>query len=310
MEISVGGVKFECLLDTGSNISSVTASFFNQRLKPKLGKGLDDCSWLHLSAAQGLDIPYVGYVETDIEAVALGQTIPGRGIVVVKDPVGEVAQERKQRVPGLIGMNVIKKCYDLMLCGKSGPLPPSVFGTGWEYALAACLNEQAVSFEGESKSYAFAASPTLVPAGSVCLVPASSPSSKLSSWLSMLVEPLGFEEGGLPRGLVVSSAYVEVSRGHLAVPVINVGSTDVRLKANTRLASLQPAEVVAGEDISVCFERVGPQQERVMIREQQVTSGVQEVPPEIAKLCLSGLSDRQAEQARQLLCKYSGFCFF
>ncbi len=129
MEISVGGVKFQCLLDTGSNIVTVTASFFNQHLKSKLGKGLGDCSWLHLSAAQWLDIPYIGYFETDIKAVALGKTIPSRGIVVTKDPVGEIAQERKQRVPGLIGMNVIRKCYELMLCGKSpGSLPPSVFG--------------------------------------------------------------------------------------------------------------------------------------------------------------------------------------
>ncbi len=87
----------------------------------------------------------------------------------------------------------------------------------------------------------------------MCLVPASAPSNKFSFWSSTLVEPLGFEEGGLPRGLVVSSAYMEVSNGHSAVPVINVGSTDIRLKAYTRLASRQPAEVIAGEDISVCF---------------------------------------------------------
>lgn len=196
VEVSIGDVKFQCLLDTGSNISSVTASFFNQHLKPILGRGVGDCSWMHFSAAQGLDIPYIGYVETDIEAVALGRTIPGRGIVVVKDPVGEIAQERKQRVPGLIGMNVIKRCFELVLCGKkSGPLPPSVFGTGWEYAFAACLNEQAVSFESEGKSYVSVSSPTLVPAGSMCFVPASAPSNKFTCASSMLVEPLGSRRG-------------------------------------------------------------------------------------------------------------------
>lgn len=55
-------------------IFSVTST-----LEAKIRYGLDDCSWLHLSAVQGLDIPYSGYFETDNEAVALGKTIPVEG---------------------------------------------------------------------------------------------------------------------------------------------------------------------------------------------------------------------------------------
>jgi len=38
---------------------------------------------LALKAADGLDIPYVGYLELDIQV--LGRTFPGRGVLVVKD---------------------------------------------------------------------------------------------------------------------------------------------------------------------------------------------------------------------------------
>lgn len=104
----------------------------------------------------------------------------------------------------------------------------------------------------------------------------------------MLVKPLGFEERGLPKGLMHTTI-----KGHLAVLVINVGSTNVMLKAYMRLASLH-----SGEDILV-FEWVGPQQE------QQVAARVREVTSEIANLCFLGLFESQAEQVRQLLCKYS-----
>lgn len=121
VEVSMGGVKFQCLIDSGSNVSSVTESFFFKQLLPRWGGNLSDCGWLTLSGAHGLNIPYLGYFTIDVEAVALGRTIPQRGILVVKDPIGPAAKERKRAVPGLLGMNVIKKYYALlsMPCTRS-----------------------------------------------------------------------------------------------------------------------------------------------------------------------------------------------
>lgn len=113
VKVSMGGVKFSCLLDTGSNVSTVIESFFREQLQPKWGQKLADCGWLSLSGANGLEIPYIGYFEVDIEAVVLNKTIPRRGVLVVMDPISPAARERKRTVPGLIGMNVIKTCYEL-----------------------------------------------------------------------------------------------------------------------------------------------------------------------------------------------------
>lgn len=40
------------------------------------------CQWLQLKAANGLDIPYIGHVELDVQV--LGKVIPKRWILVVQ----------------------------------------------------------------------------------------------------------------------------------------------------------------------------------------------------------------------------------
>lgn len=69
------GVRVPCLLDTGSMVSTVAESFFNQHFSEKL----HSCNWLQLKAANGLDTPYFGYAEVNVEV--LGKVIPNKGVV-------------------------------------------------------------------------------------------------------------------------------------------------------------------------------------------------------------------------------------
>ena len=55
--------------------------------------------------ANGLEIPYSGYIETDIQIC--GHVVRDRGILIVKDVKG-------RNTPGLIGMNVISQCRDIL----------------------------------------------------------------------------------------------------------------------------------------------------------------------------------------------------
>ena len=64
------------------------------------------CRWLQFHAANGLEIPYLGYVELDVEV--LGKVIQQLGMVFVKDLPGWVASPE---VPGVLGMNIIRECY-------------------------------------------------------------------------------------------------------------------------------------------------------------------------------------------------------
>ena len=57
------GVKFldlniQCLVDTGSMVSTITESFYWKNIEP-LGTTLKSTSMLQLKAANGLEIPYI-----------------------------------------------------------------------------------------------------------------------------------------------------------------------------------------------------------------------------------------------------------
>ena len=72
--VLMGGVQVPCLVDTGSMESTITESLFLQHFEPW---GLESCNWLRLSAANGLAISYVGYLELDVQLC--GKTVKRRG---------------------------------------------------------------------------------------------------------------------------------------------------------------------------------------------------------------------------------------
>lgn len=79
--VNMGGVNVPCLLDTGSMVTTVTESFFLAHFKPWGKERLNDYGWLQLRAANGLSIPFVGYLELDF--VILGRHIRNKGVLIV-----------------------------------------------------------------------------------------------------------------------------------------------------------------------------------------------------------------------------------
>ena len=102
-EIQVGGRACRCLLDTGSQISTVTETWYKANVSESDKAGLEDIGGMFsLSAANGYSIPYVGYIELDI--FAAGTHLPASGFIVVKDPpAGSPIEQRKKFVPGFAG---------------------------------------------------------------------------------------------------------------------------------------------------------------------------------------------------------------
>ncbi|KAL6456493.1 hypothetical protein MHYP_G00350370 [Metynnis hypsauchen] len=112
LTVNIGGIDVKCLLDTGSMVSTLTETFFSQHFK----ETPQSCRWLQLKAANGLDIPYLGYLELDV--TVFDKVICNRGILIVKDPPGS---SHSIEVPGVLDMNVIRECYE-ELFGQYGPL--------------------------------------------------------------------------------------------------------------------------------------------------------------------------------------------
>ncbi|KAK0155508.1 hypothetical protein N1851_002098 [Merluccius polli] len=109
----MGGVKVPCLVDTDSMVSTISESFFHRHFEPWGRECLRSCNWLQLKAANGLAIPYIGYLELEVQLC--GKVMPHCGVLVVRDPPGGVPAQ----VPGVLGMNVIRKCYQ-ELFGQHG----------------------------------------------------------------------------------------------------------------------------------------------------------------------------------------------
>ena len=98
--VRLGGKEIPCPLYSGSEVSTITEEFFNEHFRPQGKTLLPTGVWLRFTAANGLEKPYVGYLELDVEA--LGVIIPRRGILVVKSPASQEARQSKKKIPGLI----------------------------------------------------------------------------------------------------------------------------------------------------------------------------------------------------------------
>ena len=93
--IKIGGVDIEATYDTGSQVTTVTESFFRKHL----GGELSEHQWFRLTAANGLNIPLAGYVVAD---VTVGDEVISEAVIMVtKDPPVQ------PECPCLLGMNII-----------------------------------------------------------------------------------------------------------------------------------------------------------------------------------------------------------
>ncbi|XP_029920216.1 uncharacterized protein LOC115368293 [Myripristis murdjan] len=241
--INMGGVDIRCLLDTGSMVTTITESFFAKHFESGGPEKLRECHWLRLRAANGLQIPYIGYLELDFQV--LGKLIPKRGVLVIRDapdasPIPEVC--------GVLGMNVIRECYKELFL-EHGPalfdLPP-VKQNPWQEALQFChrAHLQAdppvngpVRVKGRRRIH--------IPGGTMKLVPATCRKASPVETGSALFEPL---DAGLPSGLLASPALVRVVNGTAYIPVTNVGTTEVILPPRIQIGTLCHADVVSQTD--------------------------------------------------------------
>ena len=111
------GKQVVAVIDTGSEVSTVTEAWFNEHLR---GLPLQQTHWLSLKAANGLDIPYVGLLEGRVRV--FGQECHA-SILVIKDTACPLTGARRRRTPALLGMNILQQ---VLPTGQKTPqgLPP------------------------------------------------------------------------------------------------------------------------------------------------------------------------------------------
>lgn len=289
VDASIGGVSVSCLVDTGSMVSTITESFFLEQFAPWGYDRLQSCHWLQLRAANGLAIPYIGYLELDVELC--GKVMPHCGILVVKDPPGIASS-----VPGILGMNVIRRCYR-ELFGAYGPSfvdSPFVSQAPGPVvtALQRCHQSSTQAPGGPTGTVRVRGKQVVrIPGGVMKLVAGTC--SQQFSGQGVLFEP---PESGLPAGLLASPCLVQVVRGTVYVPVVNVGTTEVLLYPRTSLGILGVAQVVS---LPAGVTEVEPTLVTI-----SSLAAVPSISDRIESLDLSALPDQEQTGVRSLLYKY------
>ncbi|KAL6467298.1 hypothetical protein MHYP_G00251020 [Metynnis hypsauchen] len=229
VDLKIGGVSVTCLLDTGSQVSTITESFFRENLFGDDEDMLSTSSWLKITAANGLDIPYLGYLELDVETMDM--TIPECAFLVVKDT------ENASVVPGLIGMNIISCCRQLVHAKfetKLGEQLPSDWREAFQWAQSANRAHKSVFVRVAGRGAVH------IPASSVATVMAKGLMDvSLTRCSGMLLEPVS---SPLPGSLSPLPSVLSGESQVFPVHVVNLSPEDVWLNPRTRLGILSPVE--------------------------------------------------------------------
>ena len=240
VEVEINGQPIPCLLDTSSQVTLMSETFFRQRLGNVGLESGDEPRWLSLKAANGLQIPYIGYALLDFTVG--GVKLPNKGVVIVKDDC--LGTER-----AILGMNVIAGCWHELMhrlhpgeAAFRAQLPPRA-ERAWVRAFSICRQASmrpALPFQGQVRL--LKSDTIVVPAESEILVWGRTSECSPSTGRTLLVEPL-------PQHDVdwrVGRALVTTRGGYVPVRLCNPHPYVLQIAPKTVLAELHE---VSAEDV-------------------------------------------------------------
>lgn len=219
----VDDIDVPLLLDSGSQVTIVSEAFFNAHWKTGLR---DASSWLSVEAANGIDLPYIGYFEAVIQV--FGRPIKPVGILVKKDTAG------KQWCPGspagLLGTNVLDKIPE------------------WNDWLQTIRGKT-----GENRVRSM---------NSTVIRPWSADSIKIRVPDSPEVRILERPNHPLPGNLLIIPTLVYPGDTHVQVRVVNLTSSSVQLRKRTCVGRIGDVSEVMqlSSKVSPCKVRVSANQ--------------------------------------------------
>ena len=115
--VNVAGVELEALIDTGAQVSTMKEEEWNKLTKKTLHQAP---SWFKMSAANGTNIPYLGFIMAEV--VLYGTRVQDSIIFIVPDTCNPSA-------PVILGMNVLSKLQQFNLPGASTSKKSSIAKT-------------------------------------------------------------------------------------------------------------------------------------------------------------------------------------
>ena len=225
VDIVMDGRKVRGLIDTGSEVTTVTERWVAENLQ---NSDLLPMTQVTLKAANGLEIPYSGVVIVDLEL--LGQKCEGVPVLVVKDSSDPSTRKKKSDVPALVGMNVLGRVSSLL--NNVDIVPPVLQPAVREIRLERTPVRGVVRVAGQ----------TLIPAHSLVtlrITGVQRPSRHLLA--SPLAQPL-------PRGLLLIPTLVSGDATQRCVRLANLSAEDYILARGTPVAVLHAVDGIERDE--------------------------------------------------------------
>ena len=290
--IKVHGNDFTCLLDTGSEVSTISESFYHKHLS---NLEINTRKILRLVAANNIQIPYLGYVEVDIEL--FGCTFSNVGFLV------STSNDAVDTTDGILGCNILNHIYSFMKEEKVN-YENSVEENAWQTVtstLDMATKDAKISFvkvTGRDE--------VKIPANSMKVVIGSTRQNMKGEEYTAAVQAIYGTSGSLSRNIMVIDTLGKVESGKIPVRVINIGDEDIWLKPKSRIGTLHKVDVVKSTDDEY---DIGIEEKEVYIRKINIetassTSNIQDNTNLKFKLGDAHLTDQQKEQFDQLLQKH------
>ena len=239
--LSVCGVSAQCLLDTGSQVSTVSASFFDQNLAASSPLQKID-QLINIEVAGGHELPYKGFIEVQVRfhKSVTGSSDPIDILLLVVDDT-----RFNSKVPILLGTNVLKHCFEL--CKQSMETEHGSFNLKkcktsrpWKLTYRCLCTHVSNSTHDVSL---LNVNVVKINANSELLVECHTDVDFVFSGNQGLVSSDGIN---LPGGLIVTPMLVEggSAQGTWQVRVNNPSQVDVIIPRETTLCQLEPVTVM------------------------------------------------------------------
>ena len=229
-QVKIAGQDLQCLLDTGSQVTTVPISLYNKHFSQQPVKSLNEL--LQVEGAAGQAVPYLGYIELTITFPEefIGADLDVCTLALV---VPDVQSGFQSHV--LIGMNTLEPLYDEHLKSDTANFKPAKHGYRAVLQLLQLRHQQT---QGPSEGVVRLASksPVIVPAGHTMVLEGSVRINPPSAGDWALVEQ---PSTPLPGGLCVQSCLVSLpTQAHHKVPVVVTNETE-------QPVTLTPLSVIA-----------------------------------------------------------------
>ena len=115
--ISAHRIQIPSLLDSGSEVTLLQQSHFEQHILPKIkpatGEKADAHCLFKLTVANDGHMPIKMYTELDL--TFLGLKVPKVGVLIAEEPNQVLDKKHQTRLPGIIGWNLIQLSYDVFI---------------------------------------------------------------------------------------------------------------------------------------------------------------------------------------------------